>query len=118
MRRPIFATLALAALLAGCSVASSSSPTGSASPPTSQDTRRPSSPTETARPISSAQAERLNGILKQEYGLGATFARKALVPAAVKEAVTQVAEVNSWFAVGINPQINQLLLATKPAGAK
>jgi hypothetical protein len=31
----------------------------------------------------------------------------------------QIAEVNSWFAVGINPQINQLLLATtKPAGAK
>jgi hypothetical protein len=31
----------------------------------------------------------------------------------------QVAEVNSWFAIGINPQINQLLLATaKPAGAK
>ena len=30
----------------------------------------------------------------------------------------QVAEVNSWFAVGINPQINLLLLSTKPAGAK
>ena len=31
----------------------------------------------------------------------------------------QVAEVNSWFAIGINPQINQLLKATeKPAGAK
>ena len=30
----------------------------------------------------------------------------------------QVAEMNSWFAVGVNPQINQLLLATKPAGAK
>jgi hypothetical protein len=31
----------------------------------------------------------------------------------------QVAEVNSWFAVGINPQINQLLMATaKPAGGK
>jgi hypothetical protein len=31
----------------------------------------------------------------------------------------QVAEVNSWFAVGINPQINQLLMAdAKPAGAK
>jgi hypothetical protein len=27
--------------------------------------------------------------------------------------------VNSWFAIGINPQINQLLMATaKPAGAK
>jgi len=39
-------------------------------------------------------------------------ARTTLSPA-------QVAEVNSWFAVGINPQINQLLLATtKPAGAK
>ena len=31
----------------------------------------------------------------------------------------QVQEVNSWFAIGINPQINQLLMATaKPAGAK
>ena len=31
----------------------------------------------------------------------------------------QTAEVNSWFAIGINPQINQLLKATaKPAGAK
>ena len=27
----------------------------------------------------------------------------------------QVQEVNSWFAVGINPQINQLLAATRPA---
>jgi metalloprotease len=63
MRRPIFATLALAALLAGCSVASSSSPTGSASPPTSQDTRRPSSPTETARPVSGAHAERLKRVM-------------------------------------------------------
>ena len=31
----------------------------------------------------------------------------------------QIQEVNKWFAVGINPQINQLLMATaKPAGAK
>ena len=31
----------------------------------------------------------------------------------------QVQEVNSWFAIGINPQINQLLMATAtPAGAK
>lgn len=31
----------------------------------------------------------------------------------------QVQEVNSWFAIGINPQINQLLMATaKPASAK
>jgi hypothetical protein len=31
----------------------------------------------------------------------------------------QVQEVNSWFAIGVNPQINQLLMATaKPAGAK
>lgn len=34
-----------------------------------------------------AKAERLNGILKQEYGLGETFARKSLVPPAVGEAV-------------------------------
>ena len=34
-----------------------------------------------------AQAERLNGILKQEYGLGETFARKGDVIAAVREAV-------------------------------
>jgi hypothetical protein len=31
----------------------------------------------------------------------------------------QVEEVNRWFAIGINPQINQLLLATsQPARAK
>jgi transposase InsO family protein len=35
-----------------------------------------------------AKAERLNGILKQEYGLGETFANKQQVPEAVKEAVT------------------------------
>ncbi len=34
-----------------------------------------------------AQAERLNGILKQEYGLGETFPTKAEVGPAVKEAV-------------------------------
>lgn len=34
-----------------------------------------------------AQAERLNGILKQEYGLGETFGRKSEVPAAVSQAV-------------------------------
>jgi transposase InsO family protein len=34
-----------------------------------------------------AKAERLNGILKQEYGLGTTFRIKASVPAAVDEAV-------------------------------
>ena len=34
-----------------------------------------------------SQAERLNGILKQEYGLGQTFGGKALVAGAVKEAV-------------------------------
>jgi len=34
-----------------------------------------------------AQAERLNGILKQEYGLGETFRTKAQMRAAVKEAV-------------------------------
>ena len=35
-----------------------------------------------------AQAERLNGILKQEYGLGQTFARKQDVAAALAEAVS------------------------------
>lgn len=30
----------------------------------------------------------------------------------------QIAEVNSWFAVGINPQINQLLAATAKPGAR
>jgi len=34
-----------------------------------------------------AQAERLNGILKQEYGLGQTFAHKGQVGVAVQEAV-------------------------------
>lgn len=34
-----------------------------------------------------SRAERLNGILKQEYGLGETFATKALVAPAVAEAV-------------------------------
>ena len=34
-----------------------------------------------------AMAERLNGILKQEYGLGDTFGRKADVPAAAAEGV-------------------------------
>jgi len=34
-----------------------------------------------------AQAERLNGILKQEYGLGQTFGNKAQVRAALKQAV-------------------------------
>lgn len=34
-----------------------------------------------------AKAERLNGTLKREYGLGETFVSKRLVPAAAKEAV-------------------------------
>ena len=34
-----------------------------------------------------SRTERLNGILKQEYGLGATFKDKSSVPAAVKQAV-------------------------------
>ena len=34
-----------------------------------------------------AKAERLNGILKQEYGLGETFRTRAEMRAAVKEAV-------------------------------
>lgn len=40
-----------------------------------------------------AQAERLNGILKQEYGLGETFGSKAEAGAAVKEAVDLY---NNW----------------------
>lgn len=63
MRRPIFATLALVALLGGCAGATSS-PTGSASPPSSPDARRPSSsPTENARPVSGAHAERLKRVM-------------------------------------------------------
>jgi len=34
-----------------------------------------------------AMAERMNGILKQEYWLGGTFRNKELVPPAVAEAV-------------------------------
>lgn len=34
-----------------------------------------------------AKAERLNGIMKQEYGLGETFARKGMVISAVREGV-------------------------------
>ena len=34
-----------------------------------------------------SKSERLNGILKQEYGLGGTFRRKADVLAAVRDAV-------------------------------
>jgi transposase InsO family protein len=34
-----------------------------------------------------AHAERLNGILKQEYGLGCSFRSKKQVPAAVDKAV-------------------------------
>jgi len=30
----------------------------------------------------------------------------------------QVAEVNRWFAIGINPQINEILAATAKAGSK
>lgn len=40
-----------------------------------------------------SQAERLNGILKQEYGLGATFGHKREVGCAVKEAVSLY---NDW----------------------
>lgn len=40
-----------------------------------------------------AQAERLNGILKQEYGLGETFRNKSAVSPAVVEAVTLY---NNW----------------------
>jgi putative transposase len=43
--------------------------------------------TEESHCYENAQAERLNGILKQEYGLGATFKTKAEARAAVKEAV-------------------------------
>lgn len=43
--------------------------------------------TETNHCYENSKAERLNGILKQEYGLGATFVRKSLVRPAVAEAV-------------------------------
>jgi len=43
--------------------------------------------TETNHCYENSQAERLNGILKQEYGLGETFASKSLVRPAVGEAV-------------------------------
>jgi transposase InsO family protein len=47
----------------------------------------PISMTEENHCYENAKAERLNGILKQEYGLGDTFRRKADIGLAVKEAV-------------------------------
>lgn len=47
----------------------------------------PISMTEENHCYENAQAERLNGTLKQEYGLGETFARKGDVTPAVREAV-------------------------------
>jgi transposase InsO family protein len=43
--------------------------------------------TETDHCAENALAERMNGILKQEYGLGLEFASKALVRAAVKQGI-------------------------------
>lgn len=48
----------------------------------------PLSMTEKDHCYENAQAERLVGILKQEYGLGETFRTRAQVPAALKQAVT------------------------------
>jgi putative transposase len=47
-----------------------------------------------------SQAERLNGILKQEYGLGETFARKSMVSPAVAEAVHLYNEYRPHTALG------------------
>jgi transposase InsO family protein len=47
-----------------------------------------------------SRAERLNGILKQEYGLGATFKEKSSVPRAVKEAVELYNEYRPHGALG------------------
>jgi transposase InsO family protein len=43
--------------------------------------------TEEARCYENARAERLNGILKQEYGLGCSFRNKKQALAAISEAV-------------------------------
>lgn len=48
----------------------------------------PISMTEENHCYENAKAERLNGILKEEYGLGGEFARKADVERAVRQAVT------------------------------
>lgn len=47
-----------------------------------------------------SQAERLNGILKQEYGLGDTFVSKELVPSAVSQAVSLYNEYRPHTALG------------------
>ena len=47
-----------------------------------------------------SQAERLNGILKQEYGLGATFVRKSEVGPAVAQAVELYNECRPHTALG------------------
>ena len=47
-----------------------------------------------------SQAERLNGILKQEYSLGETFARKVLVQAAVSQAVILYNQYRPHTALG------------------
>jgi len=47
-----------------------------------------------------SQAERLNGILKQEYGLGELFKSKSSVPAAVREAVSLYNEYRPHGALG------------------
>jgi len=47
-----------------------------------------------------SQVERLNGILKQEYGLGETFASKALVKPAVAEAVLLYNQYRPHTALG------------------
>ena len=47
-----------------------------------------------------SHAERLNGILKQEYGLGDTFVSKALVQPAVSQAVVLYNQYRPHTALG------------------
>jgi hypothetical protein len=59
-----------------------------------------------------AAVREYNNALNTAIGALQAQAKANLSPA-------QVAEVNRWFAIGINPQINQLLLASgKPGEAK
>ncbi|MGC8542012.1 MAG: IS3 family transposase [Phycisphaerae bacterium] len=56
--------------------------------------------TETNHCYENGQAERLNGILKQEYGLGETFACKELVQPAVTQAVVLYNQYRPHTALG------------------
>ena len=63
-----------------------------------------------------AQAERLNGTLKREYGLGETFAAKAQVPAAVRESVLLYNHHRPHQALGYQKPM-QVHQAARPAVA-